>query len=300
MNVKQLRAFVTVARTLSFAESANILHLSQPTLSLTIKNLEELLGGRLLSRTTRTMALTPEGEALLPIAKQLLAQWDNAEEEIHQRFSLQKGKIAIATMPSFAASLLPEGLVNYHKKYPKIKVEIHDVLADTVVDMVRQGRLEIGISFDPGNNEDLNFKPLFKDRFIAVLPKHHPLANTQEITWKLLLENDFITLQRPSSVRQLIEETLEQHNLSLSVAYDAHQLATVGRMVATGLGVAVVPALCEQQMQEQGAYCLPVIEPTIERDIGIITRSRTQLSSAAITMIDVLIRTFEKKGLPNL
>ncbi len=300
MNVKQIRAFTTIARTLSFAEAANILHLSQPTLSLTIKNLEESLGGRLLSRTTRTISLTPEGEALLPITKQLLAQWDNAEEEIHQRFSLKKGKIAIAAMPSFAASLLPEGLVNYHKKYPKIKIEVHDVLADSVVDMVRQGRLEIGISFDPGNNEDLNFKPLFKDRFIAVLPAKHPLTDLHEITWKDLLINDFITLQRPSSVRQMIEETLELNGLALSVAYDAHQLATVGRMVATGLGVAVVPALCEQQMREQGAYCLPVIEPMIERDIGIITRSRTQLSSAAMAMIDVLIRTFEQKRMKNL
>ncbi|MFT2109949.1 LysR family transcriptional regulator [Marinomonas sp. 2405UD68-3] len=295
MNIKQIRAFVTIARTLSFAEAANILHLSQPTLSLTIKNLEESLGGRLLSRTTRTIALTPEGDALLPIAKQLLAQWDNAQEEIHQRFSLKKGKIAIAAMPSFAASLLPEGLVNYHKKYPKIKIEVHDVLADTVVDMVRQGRLEIGISFDPGNSEDLSFKPLFKDRFIAVIPENHDLKDALQVSWRHLLKDDFITLQRPSSLRQLIEETLEKNDLTLSVAYDAHQLATVGRMVATGLGVAVVPALCEQQMREQGAHCLPVVEPMIERDIGIITRSRTQLSTAAVTMIDVLIRTFELK-----
>jgi len=292
MNVKQVRAFLAVTRTMSFAEAASIMHLSQPALSLTIKNLEESLGGKLFKRTTRTMALTPEGEALLPIAKQLLAQWDNAEEELHQRFSLKLGKIAIAAMPSFASSLLPTGLLAYQQRYPKIKVEIHDVLADTVVEMVRQGRIEMGISFDPGTNEDLTFMPLFNDRFIAVVPQNHPLSlplsQHKKVTWKRLLDYDFITLQRPSSVRQLIEETLAKHDLSLSVAYEAHQLATVGRMVVTGLGVAVVPALCKQQMLEQGAHCIDVEAPIINRKVGIITRNKTQLSTAALAMIEVL------------
>ena len=292
MNIKQLRAFIAVARTMSFAEAATSIHLSQPALSLSIKSLEESLGGRLLTRTTRTIALTPEGEALLPIAKQLLAQWDNAEEELQQRFSLKMGKIAIAAMPSFAASLLPQGLLNYRQRFPKITIEVHDVLADTVVEMVRQGRIEIGISFDPGNCEDLLFRPLFEDRFIAVLPPNHPLTCLEEVQWKALLDYDFITLQRPSSVRYLIEETLAAHDLPLTVAFDAHQLATVGRMVATGLGVAVVPALCKQQMQEQGAHCIEVSHPIIARDVGIITRSRNELSVAAAAMLSVLLETF--------
>lgn len=79
MTVKQLRAFLAVAQSLSFAQACERLHLSQPALSLAIKNLEQSLGGQLLVRTTRSVALTPEGETLLPIAVRLLADWDNAD-----------------------------------------------------------------------------------------------------------------------------------------------------------------------------------------------------------------------------
>ncbi|KEA63029.1 LysR family transcriptional regulator near succinyl-CoA:3-ketoacid-coenzyme A transferase [Marinobacterium lacunae] len=294
MTIKQLRAFLAVARTKSFAEAGQQVFLSQPALSLAIKKLEESLGGPLLTRTTRTVALTPEGQALYEIGQRLLADWDNTEEELQQRFSLQRGKVALAAMPSFAGSLLPSALLAYRAQYPNIRVEVHDVIAERVVDMVREGRIEIGITFDPGPHEDLRFQPLFNDEFIAVLPADHPDAGASEISWTQLLSYDFITLQRPSTVRQLIETQLAQRGMSLRVTFDAHQLATVGRMVATGLGVGAVPALCRQQMEELGAHCSRLVEPTISRQVGILTRARHGLSVAAEALQGVLLDTFKQ------
>ncbi|MCP8687230.1 LysR family transcriptional regulator [Marinobacterium sedimentorum] len=294
MTIKQLRAFIAVARTLSFAEASVRVHLSQPALSLAIKKLEESLGGRLFNRTTRTIALTPEGDALLPIAERLMAEWDNVEEELHQRFALQLGKIAVAAMPSFASSLLPQALLRYRELYPRINIEVHDVIAEQVVDMVRQNRVEVGVTFDPGASDDLLFRPLFSDEFIAVLPPGHPDAKRNPLPWQQLLQHDFITLQRPSSLRLLMERQLAEQGMAPRVAFEAHQLATVGRMVATGLGVSAVPALCRQQMQELGACCVSLDEPTISRRVGILTRSNHQLSVAARALIEVLSETFRK------
>ncbi|MBU2320701.1 MAG: LysR family transcriptional regulator [Gammaproteobacteria bacterium] len=292
MNIKQVKAFLAVAQSMSFASAATQLHLSQPALSLSIKSLEDNLGGKLLTRTTRHIALTPEGEALMPIARRLLAQWENAEDEMKQRFALQLGKITIASMPSFAASLLPKAIRNYHASYPNIQVAIDDVLSDVVVEMVRNNQVELGISFEPSNLVDLSFHPLYEDRFIAILPKNHPLEGQDTICWRALLEYDFITLQRPSSVRAMIESTLHEAGIELNVAFDAHQLATVGRMVSEGMGVAVVPALCRQQAIEQGAICRPVIAPEIRRRVGVICQPRSNLSIAAAAMLDVLINTY--------
>lgn len=292
MTVKQLRAFLAVARTLNFAEASELVHLSQPALSLTIKKLEDSLGGRLLTRTTRSVALTPEGEALCERGKRLLADWDNLEEELHQRFTLQRGKVAIAAMPSFAASLLPLGLLAYRDHYPCINVEVHDVIAERVVDMVRKHQIEVGITFDPGSSEDLRFQPLFEDEFIAVLPADHPNAGDESIAWADLLQSDFITLQRPSRLRYLIERSLSEKELSLNVAFEAHQLITVGRMVATGLGVGAVPLLCKQQMEELGASCQKLVEPRVSRYIGIVTRRRDRLSAAAQAFVDVIFQQF--------
>ncbi|BFM49080.1 LysR family transcriptional regulator [Marinomonas sp. THO17] len=292
MNIKQIRAFLALSHTLNFVQAANQLHLSQPALSLSIKSLEEDLGGKLFIRTTRSMTLTPEGEALVPIAKQLLAHWENAEEEMKQRFALQRGKISIASMPVFAASLLPKAIRNYHQAYPKVKVAIHDVLSDKVEEMVRTNQVELGISFEPENLNKLSFHPLYEDEFIAILPPQHPLNQHTSLTWSELMENDFISLQRPSNVRNKIETELKKHQLELGVAFDAHQLNTVCRMVSEGMGVAVVPALCQKQAEEQGAICHTISHPAIKWRVGVICQPRSSLSVAASAMLNTLISTY--------
>ena len=292
MNIKQVRAFLAVAQTMSFANAATQLHLSQPALSLSIKSLEENLGGKLLTRTTRSISLTPEGEALVPLARRLLAQWENAEDEMKQRFALQLGKITIAAMPSFAASLLPKAIQNYHQSYPSIQIAIDDVLSDTVVEMVRNNQVELGISFEPAGLSELVFYPLYNDTFIAILPKNHLLAQTETILWNTLLQHDFITLQRPSSVRDMIEKQLDNADIELNVTFDAHQLSTVVRMVSEGIGVAVVPSICQQQAIEQGAVCRAITEPNIHRRVGVICQPRSNLSVAAAAMLDVFINTY--------
>lgn len=289
MNVKQLRAFLAVAQCLSFAQAGERLHLSQPALSLAIKSLEEDLGGQLLTRTTRNVGLTPEGETLLPLARQLLADWDNTEELLRQRFTLQMGKVSVAAMPAFAGNLLPGALKVFRGRYPRVNVAVHDVINEQVLEMVRHRRVELGIGFEPESSNSLLFTPFYMDRFVAVVAADSLLAGRDEVTWGQLLQEDFIALQRPSAVRLLLEQAVLARHGKLSVAFESHQLATVGRMVANGLGVSAVPSLCIEQMQELGAVCVPLVEPRIERRIGMMMLAEHKLSAAAQALRDVLI-----------
>jgi len=289
MTVKQLRAFLAVAQSLSFAQAGERLYLSQSALSLTIKGLEEGLGGRLFSRTTRNVTLTPEGEALLPLARRLLADWENAEDQLRQRFTLQQGRVTLAAMPSFACNLLPALLVRFRARHPKVNVTVNDVINEQVIEMVRERQVELGIAFAPEADSSLRFTPLYLDRFVAVVAADSPLAEQQDVDWATLLKQPFVTLQRPSTVRFMLEENLRQCGLKLPVAFESHQLATVGRMVASGLGVSAVPALCVQQMHELGARCLTLREPVIERAIGIVSKADHELSVAAQALYDTLL-----------
>jgi LysR family carnitine catabolism transcriptional activator len=289
MTVKQLRAFLAVAQSLSFAQACERLHLSQPALSLAIKNLEESLGGQLLLRTTRSVSLTPEGELLLPIARRLLADWDNTEELLRQHFTLQLGKVAIAAMPSFAGNLLPMALKAFRDRYPKVNVAVHDVINEQVLEMLRNRRVELGIAFEPEALDGLEFIPFYTDRFVAVVPAGCPLAELPELSWAQLLKERFITLQRPSAVRLLLEESIAAQHGKLQAAFESHQLVTVGRMVAQGLGVSAVPSLCIQQMQELGAHCIALSAPRVERRVGLLRLAGYELSSAAQALSDVLM-----------
>lgn len=288
MTVKQLRAFLAVAQSLSFVQACERLHLSQSALSLTIKALEEGLGGRLFSRTTRAVSLTPEGEVLLPLARRLLADWDNAEDELRQRFTLRQGRVALASMPSFAGNLLPPVLRSFRQQYPSISVTVHDVINEQVMEMVRDRQVELGIAFEPEPGMPLDFTPLYSDRFVAVVPADSVLAGCTELDWQQLLDYPFITLQRPSTVRFMLEDHLRQRGWVLPVQFESHQLATVGRMVASGLGVSAVPALCQAQMLELGACCVALTEPVIERPVGILTKPGHELSVAAQAIADTL------------
>ncbi len=294
ITLKQVRAFVAVAQARNFAEAAEALHLSQPALSSAIKTLEESLGGQLLARTTRTFALTPEGQDFYPRARQLLKDWDDATDNLKSQFALRTGTISIAAMPSFASNLLPQAIGHYRAKHPNVKIALHDVVAEEVVSMVRSGKVELGISFRPQESEDLQFSPLFNDTFVAVVPPQHPLNDSARVTARHLLQNDLITLQPPSQMRQLIETAINREGLQFQPEFESHQLTTIGRMVASSLGVSIVPALCQQQMQELGAHCRPLIRPRIQCEVGIITRRRYPLSAASRGLTDTLRRNFSQ------
>jgi LysR family carnitine catabolism transcriptional activator len=281
MTPRQLEAFVAVAQTLSFARACERLHMSQPALSLAIRSLEDSLGGRLLSRTTRQVKLTPEGAALLPQAMQLLADWDNVRERSRQHFTLRRGHVTIAAMPSFAGNVLPQVLDEFRQRFPNIEVTVHDVIHEDVVRMVATGRVELGFGFEPEAASQLSFQPLFMDRFVAIVPGRSPLGELRSVSWAQLSSDNFITLQRPSTVRQLLETSLAASDMELRVGLECHQLVTVGQFVAAGLGVSVVPSLCERQMTALGARIVQLTRPAIRKAVGLMTRNDQQLSTAA-------------------
>ena len=296
MTPRQLKAFTAVAQTLSFARACERLHMSQPAISLAISSLEEALGGRLLTRTTRQVRLTPEGAALLPLALQLLADWENVRERLKQRFTLERGHVTIAAIPSFAGNVLPRMLRVFGERFPNVEVSVHDVIQESVVEMVETGRVELGFGFAPEAQNALPFESLFTDRFMAIVPADSPLAAAKSVRWAQLLNHKFIALQRPSSVRRLLTDKLAAARMELRVELECHQLATVGQFVAAGLGVSVVPSLCEPQVSALGVRCLRLSGPSIRMPVGLITRPDQQLSTAAGAISAAMCESFRRSA----
>ncbi|WP_372879765.1 LysR family transcriptional regulator [Spongiibacter marinus] len=291
VSVKQLRAFVAVAETGSFAQACEQLNISQPALSIAVKNLEDEVGGSLFLRSTRSLSLSPEGSAFLPTAQRLLRDWSDAFTDLQRLYSLQQGKLTIAAMPSFASTRLPAVLATYRQQFPNIDIAVRDIVMEELIEAVRAGRVELGVAFEPDDSEGLEFEALFTDRFVAVLPEAHPLLARSRLRIKDLLGDTVITLNRGSSTRRWTEAAFARESLSPPAIFEAFQLTTVGAMVAAGLGVALVPALCEEQMHQLGARCKPISGRCIERRVGIIRRRRQQLSSAAVAMRVLLMES---------
>ncbi|WP_018717208.1 LysR family transcriptional regulator [Arhodomonas aquaeolei] len=279
--VKQLRAFVVSAQSDSFAEASERLHLSQPALSLAIRKLESGVGGALFARSGRHMTLTPEGQAFLPVAVRLLNDWTEAFADLTELFSKQRGKVTVAALPTLAAGLLPPVISTFGERHPRVNLSVHDVLADEVGQRVREGRADIGVSVPPLDSDDLAFEPLLLDRYVAVCPEGHPLLVGETVAWAALAGVPFIGINRLSSARQAIDRVMAEVGGTLDIRCEVNQIATVGRMVAAGMGISVLPALSFRQIAAAGLGHRPLVEPVIERRLGIITRRRQPLSAAA-------------------
>ncbi|MFW2720727.1 LysR family transcriptional regulator, partial [Acinetobacter baumannii] len=241
MTLKQLKAFLALARTLNYANASLELHLSQSALSLTIKSLEEELGGKLFNRNTRRVELTQEGKSLIPYAKKLLANWDEMENDVKQRFKLNRGTLSIASMPFVTHAILPEVIHQFLTVHPNLNFSIHDIPNETIIEKVQDGIFELGICFEPDLTEGLEFKPLFEEDFLALLPKSHPLAQSSSITWHELCSNPFVTLQKPSIVRYLVEQNCLRNNITLDLKVECHQISSLSSFVAYGIGVSAIP-----------------------------------------------------------
>lgn len=289
ISVKQLRGFVAIAEAGSFAEACEHLHLSQPALSASIRKMEESLGGQLFARSTRSVVLTPEGAEFLPVARRLLMDWNEGFEDLRGLFALQRGKLSIAAMPSFASNCLPRTLVALVQRFPNININVQDIVMEEVISAVQSGRVELGITFEPDSMDGLDFQPLFNDRFIAILPPQHHFATDAEVAFADLLSYTLVSLNRGSSTRRWTDNAIDEAGRKPPHIFEAFQLTTVGAMVVAGAGVAVVPALCQQQMEALGAICVPISHGGIERQVGIFTRRRQALSSPAQKFVELLI-----------
>ncbi|KAF5296900.1 hypothetical protein FQR65_LT19781 [Abscondita terminalis] len=243
MTLKQLKAFLVLARTLNYANAANELCLSQSALSLSIKSLEDELGGKLFKRNTRRVDLTAEGNALIPFAKKLLANWEDMERDVKQRFKLHRGTLNIASMPFATHAILPAVLNEFNKHHPNINFSIHDIPNEKIIEKVQEGIFELGICFEPQHNDQLIFKPFFNEDFLALLPKVHVLAKHQSVTWQELCSanNKSSKGHRVKTMNKVVASAHE----ALADVVANNQTFAVGGFGLCGIPEALIDALKE-------------------------------------------------------
>ena len=289
MTLKQLKAFLVLARTLNYANAADELFLSQSALSLSIKGLEEELGGKLFKRTTRRVELTTEGQSLIPYAKKLLANWEDMEKDVKQRFQLHRGTLNIASMPFATHAVLPTIMHNFSQQHPNISYSIHDVPNEKVIEKVQEGIFEIGICFEPQLSHQLSFTPLFHEDFVALLPKDHILASQKSVSMAELCTYPFVTLQKPSIIRHVIENCCQKNQLILDLKVECHQISSLSHFVAYGMGVSAIPRHFGQFIDTEKNILVEIEQDNVHLALGIIYKKDVDLSNLSTQFIDNIL-----------
>lgn len=281
----QLACFLAVAEASSFSQAARRLGLSQPALSRTVRLLEEALGARLFDRDTRNVALTPVGAELKPVAERLDAEFGEAFGELARFVAGGRGRVTVAALPSIAAVLLPSAIAAFAAERSDVDVLIEDGLSGSVLDAVREGRAEIGLTVQPPPSAQLDYRPLLSDAFGLVCREGDELAVREAHPWSTFATRPFVAMAAASSVRRMTDSVFLQAGLAIRPLFQCAFLGTTGRLVAAGLGLTALPRLTLPLAAAPGLVWRPLNGPTTHRQMGIVTRANRTLSPAASILL---------------
>src|SRR5438876_7351073 len=283
MELYQLQYFVEVARNRNFTRVAKRLNLATPALSLQIQKLEKELGTRLFNRGQKETVLTPSGETLFEKAQALLTMADSVKQSVAEVSELRAGRLTIAFIPSVGAHWLPEILRDFRNSFPCLKLLTHEETSLGVAALVEDATAELGFLELPSNNQLFEVKEIWNEPFYAVLPADHPLATRKSIGLQQL-ERDPFVVKRGESQQQTIE-ACRAAGFEPRIACECSEQETKIALVQAGLGVLLLPQLDACVLRE-GVLAIPIREPKLLRQMGLIHRRGKELSAAAQAFIE--------------
>ena len=284
-SLQSLRLFMSVAETGSFSETARVSNLSQPALSRTIKLLEIDFGVRLFDRNSRNVMLTAAGSALLPIVSRLTADFDQAFVELAASFAGERGRVVLGALPSAAALTLPGLIARFQADRPGVEVILRDALSGALDQQLIERQIDFAISTPPENDADIAFEPLMEDELVLVARPGDLESFPEVCPWLIFAAHPFIAMAPRSSVRLLTDVALARAEVRAKPLFECAQIATVGGLIAAGLGISALPLSTVPMLAMGGAVgWRPLAAPRAARTIGIAQLRQRSLSPAAAAL----------------
>ena len=287
-DLRHIRAFLAAARTKNFTRAARQSHISQSAFTVQIRQLEDALGVSLFDRSKRRVSLTAAGGELLAPLERLVIDAEAIVGQTRQLTELRRGIVSMAVLPSVAAEVLPGIIQSFVQLYPGIVVQIKDVVAEKIMEMVRREEVEFGIGIRMAQDRDTVATPLLVDRLCAFVPTSHVLAKRDSVTLKELASVPLILTGKDSSVREIVERALKQERLILTLAYEANYMATAIGMARAGLGIAVLPEFACGFGNGADVRRVAISKPVLSRHIEIIERKDRTQSPAVRKMVETI------------
>lgn len=286
ITLKGLRAFSTVLRSGSFTRAAGLLHITQPALTVQIRQLEEGLGLRLLDRTPRGAEPTAAGRELARSLDPLLQELDVTIAGLQDLAARRRGVARLAVLPSVASGLLPAAIARLHARHPDLEVRVREAVTGQVYELVRSGQVDIGIATDLEPGPEFLLQPLFEDRIMAMLPPGHAMAALREIPLPALARERLLLLERDSSIRRLVDHAFAQAGHIVSPAQEAVHTGTLVSMARAGLGIVLLPSSAAEIGFVPQLAVRPVGAPAIRRTVSLVRRSDRSPPVAAVALVE--------------
>jgi DNA-binding transcriptional LysR family regulator len=307
MNVstRQLQAFLAIARLGSFTRAAEEIFVTQAGLSLMLKDFEAQVGARLFDRTTRSVRLTPAGEALLPTARRMMADWESATSNVGRLAADAEQRVSLAATPLIASSVLPRWLQAFHDAHPAVRVSISDLDRRQILLGIEAGELDVGLGafFRPATGIDRQLLARFDMVLVRAKAKgsrtRRPGFETgREVKWSVLNDQELVVLPNDNPIQKLVDAQLRALEITTRRTAALQNIQAMISMVEAGHGVAALPGFVVPACARYDVTVHTLAEPVVPVEFFAVSlkgRLKTALVSGLVDALGAHFRELAKQ-----
>ncbi|CAH0139035.1 selenium metabolism-associated LysR family transcriptional regulator [Peribacillus sp. Bi134] len=294
-----LKVFVTVIEQKNFSRAGDILNLSQPGVSLHIRNLENELGTKLIYRSPKQVQITEPGKILYRHAKQMLNHYETAKREINEFNNVVSGTMKIGASFTIGEYYLPKVLAEFAAQYPMVDIQIIISNSNDVIQGIRSNKLDIGLIEGETNYKDIDVRPFMNDEMIVVVPPDHPLSQMDLIEGNMLQNQTWVLREQGSGTRTYSDKLLSSLELNIKKTFIFTSIQGVKEAVMAGLGIALLSRLTVQkELKSNELKTFHLKNEPIIRPFSIVKKLDFEASKA----MELFLRKVEEfaiKGRPK-
>lgn len=288
MEVRDLQVFISVAKHLNYTRAGEEVHLSQPSVSVRIKQLERELGVKLFEQLGKKVALTEAGQLLVSYAHRVIAAIEDAEHAIKDLQGLQRGSLRIGASTTPGMYIVPRTIARFKQLYPH--VDLHLGIKDTreIEEGVIRNEFDFGFVGGHLAGDDIDVLPWITDELILIVPPKHRLARKKIVTREDLRNETFIGRESGSATRATVAGRLEEWQIQLQTVMEMENPESLKKAVQSGLGLAFVSRFAaETELKAKTLVAVRIPKLTISRELKIVYRKDKHLSRAARAFIEI-------------
>lgn len=295
MDIRHLKYFLEVARQKSFTRAAETLHVSQSAISKMIKDLEEELGFFLFNRSSKQIQLTDTGETFLLHAQEVVTLFNNLSVEVESAAKLDKGKVVIGLPPITGSTRFAQLLGEFKKKYQQIDIALFEYGSKTIELGIQDGSIDIGIICNIPDSNAYHSFALSNDPLWVIASPEHRISGLSEVGLAELSNEQFVMYRQDFSLHHAIVNNCIAAGFQPNIIFETTQRELMTQLVATNLGVAILPSKTCAELDPKTIRAIPLVRPQIHHQMSIIWKKGRHLNRAALLWIE-----FARQFLPKI
>lgn len=299
MTIRHLKIFTAVADSGGMSKAAKELHISQPSISQAVSELEKYYGVKLFERLSQKIYLTKEGELMLSFSRHILDSFEQMEESMNQ--AVEKRMLTIGCSVSVGTCLIDGILDEAKQRIPKCQISVIVANSSEIEQEVLTNGVDLGIVEGIIRNRDLIVTPVCEDELVLVCGKEHPLAKEKLVTMEMLQGQDYVSRESGSAERNQFEQLFEEYGLQLNRTFCSTNTEAIKNAVIRGRGIAIFSKrMIKDEVSDGRMVVVPVKDVSVKRNIDLVLHKNKYVSNEIRIMQEILTKEEAQYAVDNL